>query len=78
MREQHLYPVDIENSSAQSCPATTQGLKAYLLLARPHQYIKNLFIFAPLFFAGKINDIGLLINTFIAFFAFSFCAVLTR
>lgn len=41
---------------------------------RPHQYIKNLFIFLPLFFAMKITDTGLLANAFIAFMAFSLTA----
>lgn len=41
---------------------------------RPHQYVKNLFIFLPLFFALKITDTGLLLNAFIAFIAFSFTA----
>jgi 4-hydroxybenzoate polyprenyltransferase len=43
-------------------------------LMRPHQYIKNLFIFLPLFFALKITDTGLLFNAFIAFLAFSLTA----
>lgn len=41
---------------------------------RPHQYIKNLFIFLPLFFALKITDTGLLSNAFLAFIAFSLTA----
>lgn len=41
---------------------------------RPHQYIKNLFIFLPLFFALKITDTGLLLNAIIAFIAFSLTA----
>ncbi len=41
---------------------------------RPHQYIKNLFIFLPLFFALKITDTTLLFNAFIAFIAFSLTA----
>jgi 4-hydroxybenzoate polyprenyltransferase len=41
---------------------------------RLHQYIKNLFIFLPLFFALKITDIPLLIHAFIAFIAFSLVA----
>ncbi len=41
---------------------------------RPHQYIKNIFIFLPLFFALKITDIPLLINATIAFVAFSLTA----
>jgi len=41
---------------------------------RPHQYIKNIFIFLPLFFALKITDTHLLLNAFIAFVAFSLTA----
>ena len=41
---------------------------------RPHQYIKNLFIFSPLFFALKITDTELLLNATIAFIAFSLSA----
>jgi len=41
---------------------------------RPHQYIKNLFIFLPLFFAMKITNTELLLNAFIAFIAFSLTA----
>jgi len=41
---------------------------------RPQQYIKNLFIFLPLFFALKITDPALLINAVISFIAFSFTA----
>jgi 4-hydroxybenzoate polyprenyltransferase len=43
-------------------------------LMRPHQYIKNLFIFLPLFFAARIADTSLLLNAFIAFVAFSLVA----
>ena len=41
---------------------------------RPAQYIKNLFIFLPLFFAMKITDTHLLADSFIAFIAFSLTA----
>lgn len=43
-------------------------------LMRPHQYIKNLFIFLPLFFALQITNIELLKSAFIAFVAFSLVA----
>ena len=43
-------------------------------LMRPHQYIKNLFIFLPLFFAARITDTTLLLDAFIAFVAFSLVA----
>ncbi len=48
--------------------------KSLLKLMRPHQYIKNLFIFLPLFFALKITDTALLSNAIIAFIAFSLTA----
>lgn len=47
------------------------NIKDILVLMRPHQYIKNLFIFLPLFFAQKITNYWDLGNAFIAFIAFS-------
>lgn len=41
---------------------------------RPHQYIKNVFIFLPIFFAQKITALWLLSNTLIGFVAFSLTA----
>ena len=49
-------------------------MNIYIKLMRPHQYIKNLFIFLPLFFALKITDISLLLDAFIAFVVFSLAA----
>lgn len=43
-------------------------------LMRPHQYVKNVFIFLPLFFAIKITDAALMLNAAIAFVAFSLTA----
>ncbi len=43
-------------------------------LIRPHHYIKNLFIFLPLFFASSITDISLLFTAIVAFLAFSLTA----
>ena len=43
-------------------------------LLRPQQYIKNLFIFLPLFFAMKITSVEALLNATIAFIAFSLAA----
>ncbi|MGE4503351.1 MAG: decaprenyl-phosphate phosphoribosyltransferase [Thiomicrospira sp.] len=45
-----------------------------LKLIRPHQYIKNLFIIAPLFFAGAITDQQALIASLLAFVFFSISA----
>lgn len=41
---------------------------------RPHHYVKNLFIFLPLFFALKITDQSLVFIAFAAFIAFSITA----
>jgi 4-hydroxybenzoate polyprenyltransferase len=49
-------------------------LKDYISLIRPSHYIKNLFIFAPLFFGLQITDINLLSKTFLAFISFSMVA----
>ena len=48
--------------------------KDILTLMRPHQYIKNVFIFLPIFFAQKITALWLLSNTLIGFVAFSLTA----
>lgn len=46
----------------------------YLRLIRIKQSLKNVFVFLPIFFAGKILDLNLLLNSIIAFFSFSFIA----
>ena len=38
---------------------------------RPHHYVKNLFVFVPLFFAGKIFQLSLLFDTLIVAILFS-------
>lgn len=45
-----------------------------LKLFRPHQSIKNILLFVPFLAAHKINDIQLWIQSFLAFFSFSFMA----
>lgn len=52
----------------------TNSVMPYLLLLRPHHWIKNLFLFLPLFFAGEVFSIDKLMNTLIGFFAFGFIA----
>jgi 4-hydroxybenzoate polyprenyltransferase len=46
----------------------------FVRLIRVHQYIKNLFIFLPLFFSGQFSESIYLLNAFYAFIAFSLCA----
>ena len=45
-------------------------IRALITLARPHQYIKNVFIFLPIFFAHKLFDSHALIQTCWAFVVF--------
>ncbi|MCP3687536.1 MAG: decaprenyl-phosphate phosphoribosyltransferase [Gammaproteobacteria bacterium] len=47
------------------------SLKALIGLMRPHQYVKNLFIFMPIFFVGKVTAPELVTSSVIAFVAFS-------
>ena len=49
-------------------------MKNYLKLIRVDQYVKNFFVFAPVFFGGVLLDSNLLIHVFLAFIAFSFAA----
>lgn len=49
-------------------------MKPYLKLFRVNQWIKNLFVFIPLFFAGKFFEIDLLIDSFFGFILFCFIA----
>ncbi len=46
----------------------------YLKLLRVHQYVKNCFIFLPLFFALRFTEIELVLKSIIAFSAFSLVA----
>ena len=49
-------------------------MKHLITLIRPHQYIKNIFVLVPLFFAAKITNTDLLLNGLVAFTAFSLSA----
>ncbi|MDR2949534.1 MAG: decaprenyl-phosphate phosphoribosyltransferase [Prevotella sp.] len=49
-------------------------VKHYLQLMRIHQWVKNFFIFLPLFFAFKMDQIPLLIADVWAFIGFCFVA----
>lgn len=49
-------------------------MKAYIQLLRPHQYIKNLFIFLPAFFAFRFRDPVFIAKTALVFIAFCMLA----
>lgn len=49
-------------------------LSEYIRLARPNHYVKNGFVWIPLFFGHKLNDLQAVFNTFWAFLAFCLTA----
>lgn len=49
-------------------------LSIAIQLLRPHQYVKNLFVFLPLFFALQITRLDLILSLVLAFIAFSLSA----
>jgi decaprenyl-phosphate phosphoribosyltransferase len=51
-----------------------QKLKFYLHLIRPHQYLKNGFIWLPVLFGNRILDVPTIGRTLLAFFAFCMAA----
>ena len=50
------------------------NVKAIIQILRPHQWVKNGFIFLPLFFNGQLLNLPREYNALIAFFAFSLAA----
>lgn len=46
----------------------------YVKLLRIEQWVKNLFVFVPLFFSGNVTNIDLLFKSTLAFFTFCFVA----
>jgi 4-hydroxybenzoate polyprenyltransferase len=49
-------------------------LKGLVRLARPHQYLKNLFVLLPLFFGWKLSDQAAISGTLLAFAVFCLAA----
>ncbi|MDR2229131.1 prenyltransferase [Elizabethkingia ursingii] len=49
-------------------------MKKYLKLLRVEQWVKNLFVFLPVFFSGKIMDTDLFSKSCVAFIVFSLTA----
>lgn len=49
-------------------------MKKYFKLLRVEQWVKNLFVFVPLFFSGNIQNIDLLSKSIFAFIIFSLAA----
>ncbi|ASW74400.1 prenyltransferase UbiA [Chryseobacterium piperi] len=49
-------------------------MKKYFKLLRVEQWVKNLFVFVPLFFSGNIKNLDLLTKSIFAFIIFSLAA----
>lgn len=49
-------------------------ITAIIKLLRPHQWMKNLFVFLPLFFGGRLFDSSVWISCICACFSFCFAA----
>ena len=49
-------------------------IKSIIQLLRPHQWLKNLFIFLPLFFDRQLTDLDKLLAVVGAFVAYSLAA----
>ena len=49
-------------------------MKKYFKLLRVEQWVKNLFVFVPLFFSGNVKNLELLTKSIFAFIIFSFVA----
>lgn len=52
----------------------TSKLTSYLKLLRVHQWLKNFFIFAPIFFSFSLSNMDAILNAFTAFVGFCFIA----
>jgi 4-hydroxybenzoate polyprenyltransferase len=49
-------------------------IKSVITLLRPHQWVKNLFVFSPLFFSGRLSQWNDLFMTVIVFVVYSLAA----
>lgn len=49
-------------------------MKDYIKLIRPKDWVKNLFLFIPVFFAGQFFNVEILLNLFAGFICFSLVA----
>jgi decaprenyl-phosphate phosphoribosyltransferase len=70
----------ISSNSERISPTAEQPVSVFAMMAglvktaRPHQWVKNVFVLAPIVFAKEIFDRGLLTRTIGAFFVFCLLA----
>jgi 4-hydroxybenzoate polyprenyltransferase len=65
--------VDAIGKETEHLPATSPGVIDYLRALRPHQWLKNLLVFAPMFAAHQLT-VETLLQSLLAFVAFSLVA----
>lgn len=58
----------------QHLPVVSVGIKSWSKAIRLHQWLKNLLVFVPLFASHRFLEIGAVVPTVVAFFAFGLCA----
>jgi 4-hydroxybenzoate polyprenyltransferase len=68
-------------AGAQACcavekvfPPPARTAWTWVKLVRAHQWLKNALVFAPLFAAHQVSDLGAWVDLLLAFAAFSLCA----
>ena len=49
-------------------------MKSVIQLLRPQQWVKNFFVFLPVFFDGKLTHLDLVLMAICVFFAYSFAS----
>ena len=49
-------------------------MKGIIKILRPKQWLKNVFVFVPIFFGGSLLDTSDILSGIITFFAYSFAA----
>ncbi len=64
----------VESNGGRSLGERGGWFKPLLKGLRPQQWVKNVLLFVPLFFAHKYFDVDALFSAFLGFIAFSFCA----
>lgn len=67
-------PTKMSSSTSQETAPDRSPLRAAIKTARPHEWVKNVLVFAGLLFSGQVDDpwaVGQALITFVAFCAIS-------
>jgi 4-hydroxybenzoate polyprenyltransferase len=67
-------PIALSKTRAKTDAGSRNIFRSLLITMRPHQWVKNLFIFAPLLFGKKLSDSAAVGNSLLAFAAFCLLA----